>query len=230
MIQELNNEWHIKQAMNTHVMTIEPLYWSLEDALFDKKIELAKSLYEGFLYLAQFRKSDLVKHLKPVFLDRLQVITYELYGSGDKIVHCKPINLQYAVSSRKIPFDKESELQQYLVDHTKLLSDALCDSVEIKGTEFELVDEYRCDLICDSSNTRYVVELKIGQATHHVVSQINKYCYYVFRTLRYDKFKNVQGVVICNGLDSWSINAIRQDGHLCFIISDDNGNVLLNKI
>ena len=94
----------------------------------------------------------------------------------------------------------------------------------------ELKNGYRCDVVAESKTRLYPIELKIAQSTHAVVSQCSKYCYYFYRKLRYDRFKYVQGVVLSNGFDAWSINAIRQEGHWILKIVPTNSGIKLLRV
>ena len=83
----------------------------------------------------------------------------------------------------------------------------------------------------ESKNHFYPIELKIAQGNHAVVSQCSKYCYYFYRQLRYDRFKKIQGIVIGNGYDAWSINELRREGHWIFtIVPDGDKNIKLKRV
>lgn len=229
MDKDLTDPRSIQQAKKIHYLEIEPLYWALEDAIYDNKIERAKSIYEIFLYIVSYNKKVL-NALKTPFIDRLRSIAFELYGDGDNLIKRRDILIRHQVSPVSIPFSSEKELNDYLCKNVCILSQALNDDVELYGTEVLVENNYRCDIIVRGKKV-YIIELKITQGTHQVVSQINKYCYYFYRKLRYDRYREVQGVIISNGLDAWSINEIRKDGHLCFVMLNRNGNdIKLEKI
>lgn len=231
MSNELNDAVMIQKAKAFHVSAVEPLYWKLEDDLHDGRIEKASSSYNAMLYIAAYNKKVIAKGLRPVYRDRLKEIAYELHGNGEYIVkRGKQITIRHALAPRDLPFEKEHELQSHLAENPDILSEALGDRIEIRGIEVETDFDYRCDIVARSDTTFYPIELKIGQATHQVVSQINKYCWYFYRKMRYGYFKPIQGVVVANGLDSWSINEIRKDGHWCFTINPTGGKIKLDKV
>lgn len=229
MVKELNDKRMIAQAEKMSQVEVEPLYWIVEDAITDGRLDRATASYETFLYLGAYRKDMLQKGLKPAQLRRLQEIAYELHGNTKATIRDSEIEIRPGIAPKKIPFEKERELQNYLSGNPHVLSEALEDRITIKGIEVLTDFDYRCDITAQSETKFYPIELKIGMGNHQVVSQINKYCHYFYRKLRYGYYKELQGVVICNGLDQWSINEIRKDGHWCFTIvpKDDNQISLL---
>lgn len=220
----------IKQAKKTHQSEVETLYWLLEDSLYTNHIEKAKWVYTMLLYIAKYQSDLLAKGLRKRHLERLREIAYELH-SESPIKKRSSITIKPGASARKIPFTKEKELQDHLYDHPGILSEALSDRVRVVGKEVETDFEYRCDLVAQSEDSFYPIELKIGETTHAVVSQIQKYCFYFYRKLRYSLYRDIKGVVIASGFDSWSINELRRDGIKLFQIrSDGNDGILLSTI
>lgn len=228
MCKDLTDSRGILQAKRIHYLEVEPLYWKLEDAIYDNKKDHAKAIYEILLYVASYNKPAL-NTLKPRFLDRLKSIAFELYGDGTGLVRRHEILVRPQIAPISIPFKVEKELNDYLCKNIGVLSKALNDDVQLYGAEVKIDNDYRCDIVV-YGNKFYLIELKICQGTHQVVSQINKYCYYFYRKLRYDRYREIQGVVISNGMDAWSINEIRRDGHLCFVIVNDGNGIKLEKV
>jgi hypothetical protein len=208
---KLNDPDKIHDIQNMHPKMFEPLFWLLEDAIYRSDLQFAHCVYQDFLYLAQYRKSDLVKTLSSVYLKRLQNIAYELFEQ-QSVRPRQSIAIKNACSAKTLPFQKESELRDYLALHPNILADALQDKVRILDVEVVTDCEYRCDILAHSANFYYPIELKIHQANHAVVSQIHKYCYYFYRKYRYDLHKPIRGVVCANGFCSWSINELRREG------------------
>ncbi len=229
MNTDLNHPGKIKVCMKMTEGEIEPIYWRLEDSLYDGKVSDAEFMFDILIYVAKYRKDLLSSALRPRQRDRLKEITYELNGEGYKrratIVSRQPL------ATKKIPFQKEKLLKQYLADNIELLSEAIQEPVTLVGVEVETDCEYACDIVVQSPRTYYPIELKITQADHRVVSQILKYCYYFYRRLRYDKFKEIQGIVISNGMDAWSINELRREGIGVYdIMPDGDKDIKLNRI
>ena len=75
--------------------------------------------------------------------------------------------------------------------------------------------------MAESDKFFYPIELKIATATHAVVSQIQKYCFYFYRQLRYGMYREIKGVVIANGFCDRSINELRRYGIQIFTIRPD---------
>ncbi len=229
MSLNLTDEREIKQAEKTTVKEVETLYWILEDALYDGRMHRAQSTFQSFLYLGKYRKDLIANGLQPIYRERLKEIAHELHGSS---VHKKrsAVQIKRPISPTKLPFDKESELEEFLVDHPEILSQALEDDIDFVDRQVETDFEYRCDIVARSSKRFYPIELKIGQADHVCVSQCNKYCFYFFRKLRYDRYRDIQGVVCAPGFDSWSINELRRERIWCFLVRPAEKNITLERI
>ncbi len=213
----------ISQAKETTVKVVEVMYWLLETALDEGNTERAQTLFEDLAYLGKYNQKMIKEGLHPPYRERLKAISHELYGNGP-FKKQPPVTMKQEIAPRKIPFNIESELGDYLLNNPEILSDALGEHVKITGREVELKNDYRCDIVAESDTILYPIELKIAQSTHAVVSQCSKYCYYFYRKLRYDRFKYVQGIVVSNGYDAWSVNEIRKEGHwILEILPLDNG-------
>lgn len=221
----------IEQALSMHYSEIEPLYWHIEDALYKGDTKTATFCYTIILYAAKYNKDLIQKGLKQVHRTRLQQIAYELFES---LVPSNrhSITIKQSISSVEIPFKKESELQKYLSENPLILSNAIGEQVEITGTEVEteIDSEYRCDIVAESKSVLYAIELKINQTTHAVVSQCNKYCWYFYRKMRYNRYKQIQGITIGNGFDQWSVNELRREGIWCYRIESTEDNITLARI
>lgn len=216
--------------MGTTDKEVEVLYWILEDALHDGKRNRALCIFELLLYIAKYKNGLLRGGLNQTYRNRLKEIAHELHGNGPK-KQIDAVTMKREIQQREIPFKSESKLQDYLIEKKSVLSEALGEQVKIMGKEIEVGDDYRCDIVAESEQTLFPIELKIAQGNHSVVSQCSKYCYYFYRKLRYSHFKKVQGIVIASGFDSWSVNAIRQEGHWIFtIIPTDDSNIRLERI
>lgn len=214
----LDNPSLIEQAKQMHACEMEALYWHLEDALYEGKMDRARGCFGILLYAAKYNSKLIVEGLKKSQRERLKEISYEVSGQSIPIKR-EPIIMKTGIAAVDIPFKKECELQSYLAGQPRLVSDALGEPINIVGTEVETDCDYRCDIVAESRRCCYPIELKIGQANHQVVSQCLKYCFFFYRKLRYGCFKKVQGVVIANGADDWSINELRRFGLWVYLIA-----------
>ncbi len=226
---ELKDPAHIEQAKKTHVSTIEPLYWVLEDSLSSGNKSRAEWIFVGFLYLAKYRKDLIAKGLQPDYIERLKQIAYEIY-EDKAFKKQEPVAIKYGTHSRRLPFADEKELEEYLCDNSSLLADALNDEIEIIGNQVETEFGYKCDIVARSKKMFYPIELKIAQADHRAVSQCNKYCWYFYRQLRYNRYRKIQGVVCAAGFDNWSINELRREGIWIFDMVPNNKDIHLRRI
>lgn len=225
---DLDNQEKLESILRDDPSVLEPLYWAMEDALYKNEVRLAKAMYIDFAYFAKYRKEDLIRALKPAYLDRLKVLAFELFD-GKSLKERKPITLKSASQSTSIPFQREAELRDHLAAKPKILSDALATRVCIMDTEVLTEEDYRCDILAKSDTHYYPIELKIRQANHAVVSQITKYCFYFYRKFRYTFHLPIQGIVVANGFDAWSINELRREGIRCFSIVSDDESVKLRE-
>ncbi len=228
----LNDKHMIDQALKTHELEMEPVYWKLEEALGSGNTATATGLFTVILYIAKYNKK-LLQALQPGYTRRLKEISYELYG--DYVPkQTKSIIIKGALAEADLPFKVESEMRDYLAEHPEVLSRAFGEEVKIVGTEVSCDSrhriEYKCDVVAESDKNFYPIELKIRQATHSVVSQCSKYCWYFYRKLRYGRYKEIQGITIANGMDAWSINELRRENIRCFTVHAPEGNVELREI
>lgn len=228
---ELNNHHLIEQAKNTHECEIEVMYWLIEDAIYKGKLSRAKMILEMLLYVGKYKPELIQSGLQPIQRSRLKEIIHEIYENATTQKR-EAVTIKPPIQSKIIPFKLEKELQNHLAEHKYILEEALNDKIRIVGLEVEAGDDYRCDIVAESSTKFYPIELKIAQSTHTVVSQCSKYCYYFYRKLRYDHFKEIQGVVISSGYDAWSINELRRSGHWIYTISPDENSksVILSRV
>lgn len=206
---KLSDPYLIEQTMKTFKSEVEVMYWIIEDALYQGKGSKARSVLELMLYIGKYKPELIQTGLKPVQRTRLKEIIHEIY---ENIITQKreAITMKHPIQSRKIPFKLEKDLQKHLSEHKSILEEALGERLRIVGIEVETDDDYRCDVVAESSQKFYPIELKIAQSTHAVVSQCSKYCYYFYRKLRYGHFKEIQGVVISPGFDAWSIMSLEE--------------------
>jgi len=221
---------NIDQVKKVHVSEIEPLYWIVEDALYENKLKRAKDVYSLLACIAKHNKPVLIEGLHPEQLDRLQQIAHELYD-GEMSVLRKSVEIRFPIAAKLLPFKKERELENYLMGHPEILSEAFEETIRIRGQQVETDFEYACDLVAESNQIFYPIELKIRQSNHEVISQIDKYCFYFYRKLRYNQYKKIQGVVIANGFDSFAINQLRKNNISIYeIVPIDNKDIRLRRV
>lgn len=216
---KLNDQGMIAQTLETHECEVEVMYWVLEDALHSGNKNRATTALNLLLYIGKYKPELIQSGLKKIQRIRLKEIIHEIH---ENVVAQKreAITMKMPISSRSIPFRREKDLQKHLSENKNILEEAFDDRLRIVGLEIETDNDtdYRCDIVAESEKKFYPIELKIAQSTHAVVSQCSKYCYYFYRKLRYNHFKEVQGVVITNGTDAWSVNELRRVGHWIYLI------------
>lgn len=219
----------LEQLEKIHISEIEPLYWIIEDSLSTNQKAKAEAVFSLLSTIAKHRKDLIVQGLKQSHRLRLQEIAYELYDSESYQTQ-KNIEIKMAMQSKPLPFPKESNLEEFLATNLNILESVLEKPLKLVGRQIETPFGYKCDLVVESATIYYPIELKIVQTNHQVVSQIKKYCFYFYRQLRYDRYKKVQGVVIANGFDSYSINELRKNGVRIFDIIPADGRIELREI
>lgn len=219
----------IQEVLTYDPKEIEPLYWIIEDSIDKQNMKLAKSVHRAFTCLAKYKKDILSDNLRPAQMKRLKAITLELYGGTSSKEIC-PITIKQGSCTNYIPFEKESQLRDYLVSNLELLGEAYGETIEYAESEVKTNFEYRCDILAHGKNTYYPTEIKLRQADHSVVSQIEKYCHYFYKRFRYASYKDIQGVVIANGFDSFSINELRRNKMWCFETVPSQSGIKLQKI
>jgi RecB family endonuclease NucS len=214
----------IESSRSACVQEMEPLFWKLEDSLYDGDKEHAEVLFEMFLYMAKYNPGVFLS-LRKKYRDRLKQITYELYDDTVP-TRLKTITMQCGIGSKNIPFKQEKDLRKFLASHISVVRAAIARDIELVGQEVDTDFEFKCDLVVATKDLFFPIELKIVQASHKVVSQIDKYCFYFYRQLRYNFYKDIQGVVVANGYDDWSINQLRRAGHWIYDIEPDDTQVV----
>lgn len=225
----IDNPDIIEEVMSYHPKEIEPLYWKIEDSITSGKNNLAKSIYSSFLCLAKYNKKILTENLNPCQLARLRQLTFELFGETS-FKEIKTISIKESTGSKTIPFSKESELRDFLVDNKYILEKAYDTKIRYIDKEVKTNFGYQCDIVAEDDRFCYPTELKIAQAKHGVISQIEKYCHFFYRQYRYNFYKKMQGVVIANGFDAFSINELRRNNILCFEVNGTLENLFLKSI
>ena len=219
----------IRQAEDMFQSEMEPLYWKVEDALHQGNQEKARNLFSILLYAAKYNSKLVSSGLKPGHRRRLKELSYELFEDFVP-KNGKSIEIRRSIDPVKLPFVKEAELQEHLQTHPDILSRALGEAVRVTGIEVDVGYDYRCDIVAEGEKF-YPIELKIGQTNHAVVSQCIKYCYYFYRKLRYNLCKEIQGVVIGNGFDPWSVNELRRENIWIFrIVPLPNNDITLSQV
>lgn len=218
----------LKELTNLHILEIEPLYWVLEDALYANNLSKANTIYSLFCAIATYSK-PVLKGLQKKQIERLREIAFELHDH-ETCVKRRLVEFKFPRFPKPLQFQNEKELEVYLSTHINILEEAFQKKLQLVGTQVTTDFEYACDLVVESDDLFFPIELKIGQATHGVVSQIEKYCFYFYRKLRYNRYKPIQGVVIGNGADAFAINEIRKNGHWLFDIHQHQAGISLIKI
>lgn len=208
ILQISENPENIEYIKNIHILELEPLYWALEDCYHDGELKRATSVFQMLCCIAKNKKELLINSLNRKKIERIKQLGSELYDSKSYSEQTA-IEMKFATLPVEIPFQKESQLRDYLYQNCSILK-IIDKDINRVFREYKLDYNFSCDLIAESNSTCYPIELKIKQSTHSVVSQIEKYCYFMYRRLRYDHYKNVQGIVISNGFDAWSINELRR--------------------
>lgn len=209
----------VQEALNTDVKTVESLYWALEDAVYDQKTGIARCILESFDYLKIHNHGAYMDGLRDIHRQRISEMKDELSGKMiNKTRH--PIETKLPIKPVKLPFKKEHKLRDFLYMHPEVIGNALNDKVEHINKEVQTDGEYKCDLTIENQIMFYPIELKISPQSH-VDSQIRKYCYYFYRQLRYSRFRQIQGIVISNGFDTWGINELRREGFWIYLIRPD---------
>jgi len=219
----------IKQAVDSKKEEMEVLYWITEDSLYDGKTSKAKNVLTMLLYAMKFNPSAVKDGLKQIQIKRLKELTEELFENGAKKIE-QQILIKPETNVYDLPFESEKLFKDHIQQNSIVLQNALETNVKITHRELDVGQDYRIDLLAENVKTAFAIEVKMIKTNHSVVSQCDKYCFYLYRKLRYDRFKSVQGVVIAPGFDEWSINELRRKGHWVFQAKMNENDLVLNKI
>lgn len=206
---------------------IEVAYWKLEDYISAGEIKNAKVLFDMMCYLGKHRSKDFTTVLKKTQIERLHALSYQIEGNDVPDCH-KAVQELHEIKPVELPFAKEKEINLYIYNHEHLLKDL--GNGRISGREIE-IEGYFCDIVYETKDTLFAIELKRDQVDHKAVSQLDKYCHYFYLKLRYNHYKQVKGACIGNGYDKWAINELRRKGRTIFCITpEDKNNISLRRI
>lgn len=215
---QFNDQKSINTVKSLHELEVEPLYWVIEDAITDNKLERAKAFHMLFCYIAKFKK-ELLRQLNKEQISRIKNMSYELYNES-YVKNIPAIDIKYEIKQSELSFKTENDLRNYLIENREILEKALSSKIEYIESEVVVSKDFRCDMLVRTPEKYFIIELKIEQGNHAVVSQIMKYCNYFYGRFRYIAYKPIQGVVIANGFCDWSINELRRNNIKCFICKD----------
>ena len=212
----LDDKEKIRSINSITAPEIETIYWKLEDSLTANKKKKADRFFDMLCYTAKYKKKELNKALRPDYLSRLKKISHQLNGKEIPASN-KSIEELPAYLPLELPFKKEKEIGDYLVENEHVLKNVLGNG-RITGREVE-IEDYKCDLVFENKKTFFAIELKRDQADHKAISQLDKYCHYFYLKLRYSLFKEVRGICIANGFCKYSVNEFRRRDRRIFYIS-----------
>jgi len=118
-------------------------------------------------------------------------------GESPRLLFRSNISISTARALAKgAPFETERELNDFLFFNPGVLSEALnLPDLRIQDKE-RITYNGRMDLIGHTADQTVIIELKLGQADHAVVTQIEKYMRDEYRRLHYGFVNNVLGVVV----------------------------------
>lgn len=210
------------------VPEIEVLYWNMEDSLSAGNKKEAETFFDMFCYIGKYRKELLIEGLKKSHIKRLKNISHELYGNN-LTSEQSPITELLPIPPIDIPFEKEKDINDFLYNNPSVLQEAIGEQGIITGREVE-IESFKCDIVFETETKLYAVELKKVQADHKAVAQLDKYCHYFFRRMRYNFFKEVQGICIANGFCCWSINEFRRRNHWIYYMVPSENGIKLRRI
>ena len=205
-------------ASRITIPELEVIYWRLEDALEDGERKHAVMFHEMLLYVGKYHPSKLRRGMQQAYLTRLKEITYELNGSGVPVTN-QPAIVPGDIPPVVLPYHNEAEMRDAIVSKEEILYPIL-GSGRITAKEIKINDQCRVDILYETDNCVYPIELKVVPADHKVVGQYQKYCYYFYRKLRYNMYRSVQGVVVANGFSGWVTGELMRRGAKLATVSE----------
>jgi hypothetical protein len=196
-----------------------------------EKTKMYFELIEGCMDKEEDKKI-LLKYLNQYKLNELKRIRREI-EIGKPIQEFEPIT---PIEENIEPTEHDLKLEKQLVKLSyyslEKLNKFLGEELVGKGIERETYHTGgKCDMVLQNNErTIFPIEFKLNQATHAVVSQIDKYCMHFKLELIYKLYDNVQGVVIASSFSKYAINALLKRGIICLQYTCKNDIVSYKQI
>jgi hypothetical protein len=179
------------------VQPIEFLYWKFVWSALDGKLADA----EQWIAMMKAESQEDPESFKVLKKDQLEIITrfrtLVEKGESPRYLYKRPTRVkQVNILAEDSPFDEEAKLNKFFFHNSKGLGDCLgLENFRIGRREAKTFHG-QIDLLGESDRLTVVVELKLGQANHAVITQLEKYMRDEYKRLHYGTREDVLGVVI----------------------------------
>ena len=199
---------------------IDAIWWKLHTA-FLKNERRTADLMLGMIE-DEGKRSSIKDELGPIHFSRFELIQTNihngsygrLYGYGFDVPDLEPTFIKESTI-------EEADFHLKIISGRKILFDLMgIDKNSTMLHEIDLGPYGRCDFIIKEGRTHYVVEIKMGQAKHSVVSQIDKYRTATELDMCFGLHDKVNAIVIAESFSPYvaselsrlSVEMIKHDG------------------
>lgn len=135
-----------------------------------------------------------------------------------------PINIQTDTDIIK----KEKDLVK-LICQSGAINNYIDNNFRFENLEHPT--EYgRIDIFGTSNEVVYPIEVKLGKATHSIISQIEKYCCSLWKKLILKLWKDVRGVVIAKSFDNYVLQELKKMDVLAYVYLFKRGELRLVSV
>lgn len=208
---------------------IETLYYFLQNSVLLGEKQKAKA------YLGLLRHEFVIEPKSFVLLDDEKMLNLQKYGDiVDSDLFITNIDFKENINEYEFKRDeekvkKENELRKMVLKQD--IKSLIQADDTFRYTEIEAKTKYgRVDILGRDKDTLFVFELKKEHARHDLIGQIHKYVIcYKLKLIR-KMYKKVQGVVIANSFDNFTLNELKHNGHTCLKYSLDNDHLNFTKL
>lgn len=192
------------------VQAFQVYYWWAVWAAFDGNVNGARLWLKT---MKEEAKED-PKLLELLTADQRKILVRitKLLQSGEHPRYLKKTDISpvFHELDAPSPFQSEKELSDFLFFNPKVLATSLAmPTLKLQLREFECLHG-KMDIIGHSGDLTVIVELKIGEADHSVVTQLEKYMHTEYKRLHYGDRSDVLGVVIATSYSSFAEQELKK--------------------
>jgi len=212
---------------------LEVIYIRCYHAALDCDMNTCKLYYDIIqsFYKDSRNKETFKQVMTPVMIKELKKITQSI-DKGVFIEEFQPIDERERIEPlSKTEVEEEMVLNKKLALEPKLLESVLGEGLELKHMQHQInKDKETCDLVLQQGKKIYPIGIKLKQANHAVVGQIDKYCRHYKKKTVLKFYNEVQGVVLANSYSKYAINELRRRNFICITYSGDINNLKFGKV
>jgi RecB family endonuclease NucS len=193
------------------------------------RLDEAKKYLE-ILREEQDKTSSLFYQLDKNYQKRLKTIAYFL----DKNIINTRLNETDKLEHKNITIECDEEILKEKEITTKICKSNIL--LKYLGNEFQLINlehptEYgRVDIVGQTNDIIYPIEVKLNRGTHAIIGQIEKYMKHFWKKLGLKIWKDVKGIIIAKSYEQYVLEQLKNLNIIAFTYYIKNNDIELIKI